>query len=148
LKRGATPDPRRGPTRTCDSRRRRNNAVLYSDPKPPGQDPSCEVVRTLQRRREDQAQRRGPSPRRTARPEVPVQLRRVPQQQDRLPPLRRPLLLRLRRYKRQRAGIPRGHPLLRRGPRRLLRQRLRARPGLQLLQGLRHPRRGLSGRRD
>lgn len=112
----------------------------------------------------------GPPPDRPARPKIPVQLRRVPlcaQQlrldlsprptarapesvldQDRLPAVRGPVLLRLRRRQRQRARVPRGHSLLRRGPRPVLRQRLRVGPRVQLLQGLRDPRRGLFGRRD
>lgn len=65
-----------------------------------GQDPSREMVRSLQRRGKDQAQGRSPPPRRPAGPEIPIQLCRVPQQQDCLPTIRRPLLLRLRRHQR------------------------------------------------
>src|SRR5687767_679673 len=57
-----------------------------------GQNPSREMVRPLQRRRKDQAQRRSPPPRRPARPKIPIQLRRISQLQSRLPPLRWPLL--------------------------------------------------------
>lgn len=76
----------------------------------------------------------GPPPHRPARPKVPVQLRRVPfgtqlldldlplpapsspepvLYKDCVPPLRRALLLCLRRRQRQRARLPRSHPLLR-----------------------------------
>lgn len=85
----------------------------------------------------------GPSPHRPPRPEVPVQLCRVSLRahlnfnfsprpascatesvlyQDRLQTLCRPLLLRLRRRQRQRARVPRSHPLLCRGPRSILRE--------------------------
>jgi hypothetical protein len=42
----------------------------------------------------------GPPPCSTARPKIPIKLRRIPQQQDCLSALRRPLLLRMRRRKR------------------------------------------------
>lgn len=65
------------------------------------QDPPSKMVRRVQRRREDQAERRNPPPRRPTRSKTPIQLRRVPgQQQDRLPSVRRALLLRVRRRQR------------------------------------------------
>lgn len=55
--------------------------------------------------------------------------------QARLPEIRRPLLHAVRRVQRQRAGHVRVDPSARRGARSVLRQRLRARSCLQLLQG-------------
>ncbi|KAL0944355.1 uncharacterized protein CTRU02_202242 [Colletotrichum truncatum] len=71
---------------------------MITDSRIQGQNPFGKVVRTIQRRREDQAEGRGPPPCRTSRPEVSIQLCRVPQQQDRLPPIRGSLFLCLRRY--------------------------------------------------
>lgn len=60
---------------------------------------------------------------------APLQLHRVDRRpQAHLPPLREPLLHLLRRQGRQRAPDARDHPPLCRGARRLLWQRLRARP--------------------
>lgn len=58
---------------------------------------------------------KGPPPSSPPRPKIPIQLRRVPQPQDRLPAVRRPLLLRLRGRKRQRAGVSGSDPFLCRG---------------------------------
>lgn len=61
------------------------------------QDPPGQVVLALHRRRENQAQRRSPSPRRPSRPKTPVELRRIPRLlQNHLSSLRGPVLLRVR----------------------------------------------------
>lgn len=100
------------------------------------ENPPREMVRTLRRtclpsftpspspsarlksspgRREDQTQGRGPPPHRAPGSETSVQLRRVPQPQDRIPAVRGAVLLRLRRRERQRAGVPRGDTFFRGG---------------------------------
>ena len=58
----------------------------------------------------------GPPTRRAARPEIPVKLRRVQtQHQGGVSEICRAVLLRVRRRKRQRARVSRGHTFLRRG---------------------------------
>ena len=113
------------------------------------QNTSCEVVRAVYRRRESQGQRRGtcttnqpplpcpvhlsthlfvpppgPPPCRPPGPKIPIQFRRIPLPQGRLPPVCWIILLCLCRRQRQRARLPRSHTLLRRGPRCVLRERV------------------------
>lgn len=57
----------------------------------------------------------GPPPHRPPRPKAPIKLRRIPLPKNSLPPLRRPLLLRLRRRQRQRVGVSGGYPFFRGG---------------------------------
>lgn len=79
---------------------------------------------------------KGPPPRRASGPEAPIQLCRIPRLvKGHLQTVRRPVLLRLRRRKRQRTRVPRGDSLFRRGPGSVLWKRLRARSGVQFLQG-------------
>lgn len=72
----------------------------------------------------------------------------VSQLQDHLPSLRRPILLYMRRRERQQSLLLGGDTQLRRGAQRILPQRLRTGPGVQLLQSVLGGRRDVLGRRD
>lgn len=105
------------------------------------------MVHELRRRRETEADRGsargGDRPRRETH-----QLRGVPELQDHLPEVRRPVLLHLRGRGRQQSVLPGGHTQLRRGAQRVLPQRVRTGPGVQLLQGVHRGGRDVLGRRD
>jgi hypothetical protein len=80
-------------------------------------------------------------------PYLPIPTPTVPQRKDHLPPLRRSLLLSLRRQQRQRARLPRSHPPVCRGPGCLFPKRLRIGPGVFVLQGQYRVRSGRGSKR-
>ena len=85
-------------------------------------------------RRKSKTQGRSPPPHRAPRPKTSIQFRGIQGFEDRLQTLRRPLLLCLRRRKRQRVSVPRSHTLLRRSPRQLFWKCMRVGSCVQFLQ--------------